>query len=69
MPQVASSAISRIEYNAPARELHIVFATGRAYVYFAVPAEIYHQFLRSSSKGEFFNALIRDRYEFSEHRR
>jgi len=69
MPQVASSVISRIEYSAPTRELHVVFTTGRTYTYFAVPAEIYHQFVRSASKGNFFNAMIRDRYEFEEHHR
>ncbi len=68
MPHVVSSAISRIKYNAPTRELHVVFTTGRSYTYFAVPAEVYHQFMRSASKGEFFNAMIRDRYEFEEHR-
>jgi len=69
MPHVMSSAISRIEYTPPTRELHVVFTTGRSYIYFAVPAEVYHQFIRSASKGEFFNAMIRDRYEFEERHR
>lgn len=68
MPQVASSAISRIEYNAPARELHVTFTSGRFYRYFGVPAEVYYQFNRAASKGEFFNTLIRDRYAFTEER-
>jgi hypothetical protein len=67
MPRVASSAISRIEYNASARELHIVFTTGRIYTYFGVRPEIYEQFGRATSKGAFFNLMIRDRYEFEEH--
>lgn len=67
MPQTASSVISRIGYNAPARELHVTFTSGRCYSYFAVPAEVYYQFCRAASKGEFFNTLIRDRYEFEEH--
>jgi hypothetical protein len=69
MPHVASSAISRIEYSARTRELHVVFATGRSYAYFAVPAEVYYQFVRAVSKGEFFNAMIRDRYQFEERHR
>ena len=67
MPQTASSVISRIDYNAPVRELHVTFTSGRRYSYFGVPAEVYYQFCRAASKGEFFNTLIRDRYEFEEH--
>lgn len=66
MPQTASSAISRIDYSAPLRTLHVTFTSGRVYSYFAVPAEVYFQFCRAASKGEFFNAMIRDRYEFTE---
>jgi hypothetical protein len=66
MPQTASSAISRIDYNAAARELHVTFTSGRRYSYSGVPAEVYHQFCRAASKGEFFNTLIRDRYAFTE---
>ncbi|HAO41420.1 MAG: hypothetical protein ACJAVZ_002379 [Afipia broomeae] len=68
MPQVASSVISRIDYNAPARELHVTFTSGRSYSYFGVPGEVYFQFCRAASKGDFFNTLIRDRYEFAERR-
>jgi hypothetical protein len=69
MPRVASSAIARIEYNAFERELLVVFTTGRIYTYFGVSPEVYEQFGRASSKGAFFNLMIRDRYEFEEHRR
>ena len=68
MPQTASSAISRIDYNPTARELHVTFTSGRHYRYSGVPAEVYYQFCRAASKGEFFNTLIRDRYEFREER-
>lgn len=67
MPQTVSSVISRIDYNASARELHVTLTSGRRYTYFSVPAEVYYQFCRAASKGEFFNTLIRDRYEFTEH--
>lgn len=66
MPQTASSAVSRIDYSAPARTLHVTFTSGRTYSYFGVPAEVYFQFCRAASKGEFFNTMIRDRYEFTE---
>lgn len=68
MPQVASSMISQIDYNAPARELHVTFTSGRTYIYAGVPGEVYFQFCRAPSKGEFFNTLIRDRYAFTEQR-
>lgn len=66
MPQVASSAILRISYEAAKRELTVVFVSGRAYVYFGVPPEVYDQFMRAPSKGEFFNLMIRDRYAYAE---
>jgi len=66
MPQTASSAISRIDYSAAERTLHVTFTSGRSYSYVGVPAEVYFQFCRAASKGEFFNAMIRDRYDFSE---
>jgi len=69
MPRVASSAIARIEYNAFARELLVVFTTGRTYTYFGVSPEVYEQFSRAASKGAFFNLMIRDKYAFEEHRR
>jgi hypothetical protein len=66
MPHTASSAIARIDYNAAARELHVTFTSGRRYSYNGVPAEVYFQFCRAVSKGEFFNSMIRDRYAFVE---
>jgi KTSC domain len=69
MPRVASSAIARVEYNAFARELLVVFTTGRTYTYFGVSPEVYDQFGRASSKGAFFNLMIRDKYEFEERHR
>ncbi len=68
MPQVASSVISGIDYNAAARELHVTFTSGRVYIYVDVPGEVYFQFCRAVSKGDFFNNMIRDRYALSERR-
>jgi hypothetical protein len=66
MPGVASSAIARIDYTASTRELHVVFSSGREYLYSGVPAELYYQFCRAASQGAFFNRLIRDRFPFVE---
>lgn len=64
----STSVIARIDYNASARELHVTFTSGRIYVYAGVPGEVYFQFCRAASKGEFFNSMIRDRHAFSESR-
>jgi hypothetical protein len=66
MPQVDSSAIRSVHYRAGRRELVVRFVSGRAYVYFDVPAELYCQFLDAPSRGRFFNREIRDRYRFHE---
>lgn len=66
MPFVDSSAILRIDYDTFGRTLEVTFVTGRRYVYFDVWPQVYRQFARSTSKGEFFNAHIRDRYDYEE---
>ncbi|MDF2813174.1 MAG: hypothetical protein K0S56_4205 [Microvirga sp.] len=62
MPEVISSAIQRIEYDAGARKLHVVFHETGAYTYYVVPRSVYEAFLNAPSKGQFFNERIRDRY-------
>ncbi len=59
-----SSVISRAFYDAFARELDIVFTSGKPYRYFEVPSKVYRELMAAPSKGEFFNAYIRDRYAF-----
>lgn len=66
MPRVLSEAILRLHYEAGRRELDVVFTSGRVYRYFAVPADVYQVFLAAESKGRFFNAEIRDCYDFIE---
>jgi hypothetical protein len=65
MPAVDSSAIRAIDYDTAARRLEILFVTGRLYAYADVPPHIYADMLASPSKGEYFNAHIRDRYAFA----
>lgn len=45
-------------------DLDVEFVSGRRYRYLRVPEIVYEKMRRSSSKGEFFNAQIRDRFEF-----
>jgi hypothetical protein len=59
-----SSAILHIGYDFDNHELSVTFVTRKTYVYSDVPVAIYEEFLRAASKGQFFNAEIRDRYPY-----
>ena len=59
-----SAVIRSYEYCASRRELRVTFQSGRSYVYQDVPSESYSAMKNAFSKGEFFNANIRDRYTF-----
>lgn len=58
---VSSTAIAAVAYSAEAA-LDIEFASGARYRYFAVPEQLFHEFLASDSKGAFFNQRIKPRY-------
>ena len=66
MPAVDSSAILRADYSTARRTLFVTFSSGREYIYFDVPEELYRAFLATPSPGQFFNFEIRDRYRFRE---
>lgn len=57
-----STVIRRFEYRPEARELEILFTTGRRYVYFDVPQEAVDDFRSAFAKGVHFNRYIRDRF-------
>ena len=59
-----STVIRSFRYDADSRKLFIIFQTGRRYTYEDVPEEIYEAMKGSFSKGEFFNAHIRDNFSF-----
>ncbi len=61
-----STVIRAFFYDADARLLTVRFTTGRAYRYADVPPELVAAFRASPSKGAFFNAHIRDRYDYQE---
>lgn len=61
-----SSAIRFYRFDAMRRELLIVFTSGRRYLYADVPKEVAAAFDAAESKGTFFNAEIRDRYDYTE---
>ena len=61
-----SSVIRAYHYDPVERHLDVVFVSGRRYRYHDVPDELYGQMRRAFSKGEFFNAHIRDQFRFTE---
>lgn len=64
-----STAVEHIGYDDAAGELHVTFVGGGAYTYYEVPKQVYTAFRATSSKGQFFNAFIKDRYDFRRHAR
>jgi DNA oxidative demethylase len=62
-----SNVIRRFWYDPAQRQLNLLFVSGRRYRYHDVPEETYRSMTRAFSKGEFFNANIRDRYRHSQH--
>ena len=60
MPYIKTSAISRIEWND--RVLTIWFRPSGRYDYHDVPEQIYLDFLRAPSRGDYYTEHIRERY-------
>jgi hypothetical protein len=60
-----SSVIRSYHYDPAQRRLELQFVSGRRYRYHDVPEEAYRRMRQAFSKGEFFNAHIRDRYPFT----
>jgi hypothetical protein len=65
-PFMPSTVIRRFDYRPEARELEVLFVTGRRYVYAGVPPEEVEAFRSAFSKGRYFNAHIRDHYHYRE---
>ena len=61
-----SSVIQSFDYDETRNELTVTFTTGRVYVYSLVPPAVATAFGEARSKGEFFNANIRDKFTFRE---
>ena len=64
MPEFASAAITRIEYDGFTRTLYVWFRGGTVrYAYEGVPGIVYARFCETPSKGLFFQRYIRSRYD------
>jgi hypothetical protein len=61
-----STVIRSIAYRPEARELDVLFTTGRRYLFHDVPPEAAEAFSQARIKGRHFNSRIRGRYPFTE---
>ena len=59
---VDSSVIDNIAYNPQGKILTVDFNSGTIYQYYNVPESVYEAFLAASSKGEFLNNTIKQRF-------
>jgi len=57
-----SSVIHSYHYDPQQKRLELVFVSGRRYRYHDVPEDTYRDMRQAFSKGEFFNARIRDQF-------
>lgn len=61
-----SSLVQRAIYDPAKQTLAVTFSTGRTYLYFDVPPDVYTELQTADSMGQYFNWRIRDQYEFRE---
>ena len=61
-----STVIRAAYYRPDEAVLDVLFTTGRRYLYHRVPPEEAGRLAAAFSKGRYFNAHIRDHYEFTE---
>ena len=62
-----SQVIQDYTYFPGESRLDIVFTGGRRYSYYGVPDAVAQEMAAAFSKGEFFNAHIRNHYFFRRH--
>lgn len=64
---VGSTAIKSIGYNEDKHLLEVeILGTGRIYQYQDVPLEEYFDFMDAKSLGEYYNRVIKEKYEYKE---
>lgn len=59
-----STVIARFAYRPDQHQLDVTFVSGRRYRYLNVPDGVAEAMAQAFSKGEFFNAHIRDHFAF-----
>lgn len=66
LPQASldSSTLLSVGYSGESRIMEITFQNGSIYRYFAVPSDVHEALLAASSKGRYFNAVIRPSFRY-----
>ena len=62
--QLKSSRIKSVEYNDSTEVLTIDFVKGGKYKYFSVPESVYEGITRSKSPGNYFDTVIKSKYNY-----
>ena len=57
-------AMREVEYDAGSRILHVLFADGRWWRYFDVPAEVHAARIAAESHSRYFHEQIRHRFNY-----
>jgi lysyl-tRNA synthetase class 2 len=64
LQDVDSSVLDKASYDKATKELTLVFDSGETYIYKDVPADINDALMKAESKGKYFYANIRDKFQF-----
>jgi KTSC domain len=62
---VESSVLTTVAYDEVRKLLRLEFRTLTIYQYFGVPAALHQALLQASSKGSYFNQVIRGYFPYS----
>lgn len=62
---VASTNIRSLGYDNASETLEVEFFSGSVYQYYNVTEVLHEQLMAAASKGQFFNAYIKNAYPFS----
>jgi hypothetical protein len=61
---VSSSSLVSVGYDTNRHILEVEFIHGAVYQYFDVPLSAYQALLNADSRGRYFNANIRENYDY-----
>ena len=61
---VESTTLATVVYDEARELLQLEFCSRAVYLYFGVPAAVYHALLGAPSKGRYFNQSIRGRFPY-----
>jgi len=59
-----STVIDHFSYHPESSELKITFLSGKVYIYKNVPDEVFQGLKTAGSKGQYFNAFVKNKYKF-----